>query len=246
MYVDESGDPGISNYSSPHYILSGLIINLDNWEVYLDRLKKFRKYIKEKYGLSQRTEIHAAELIRVGKIAEYSNITKTNRIAILKEYCDQIPLIFDTARAINICIDKATYQGKEDIQVLAWHRLAQRYDTFLKKEAKDKGLIISDETEDRKIINKLRKMRIYNPTPSKFNDSYYNAPTTNIVEDLFQRASHNSYFIQKADVVAHVLYRKEYIKGSLSKYRLHWQFQKLEPILLKEAAREDNFGIVRK
>lgn len=29
MYVDESGDSGISSSSSPHFILSGLIIESD-------------------------------------------------------------------------------------------------------------------------------------------------------------------------------------------------------------------------
>ena len=59
MYVDESGDPGIDKYSSPHYILSGLIISENDWKEYLNRLKTFRKSLKEQYGLNQRTEIHA-------------------------------------------------------------------------------------------------------------------------------------------------------------------------------------------
>ncbi|MEX1014236.1 MAG: DUF3800 domain-containing protein, partial [Candidatus Paceibacterota bacterium] len=92
LYVDESGDPGSSGYSSPHYILSGLIISQQNWTTYLDRLKKFRKALKNTYGLNQRTEIHASELIRINKIKEYRKIYKTDRINILRDYVGQIPL----------------------------------------------------------------------------------------------------------------------------------------------------------
>ena len=76
MYVDESGDPGQHLLSSPHYILSGLIIHQNDWNTCLFRLKSFRKSLKIKYGLNQRTEVHAAELIRVQKIKAYKEIKK--------------------------------------------------------------------------------------------------------------------------------------------------------------------------
>jgi hypothetical protein len=38
----------------------------------------------------------------------------------------------------------------------------------------------------------------------------------------------------------------EYPKGSLKKFGLEHQFKKLEPILLKQASKNDEFGIVRK
>ncbi|MEX1013990.1 MAG: DUF3800 domain-containing protein, partial [Candidatus Paceibacterota bacterium] len=92
LYVDESGDPGNTGYSSKHYILSGLIISQQNWTTYLDRLKTFRKALKSTYGLNQRTEIHASELIRINKTKEYRKIYKTDRINILRDYVGQIPL----------------------------------------------------------------------------------------------------------------------------------------------------------
>jgi len=78
LYVDESGDPGKHKYSSPHFILSGLIISQEDWTLCLDRLKTFRKSIYTTYGLNQRTEIHASELIRINNLKEYQKITKTN------------------------------------------------------------------------------------------------------------------------------------------------------------------------
>lgn len=245
MYVDESGDPGTGKYSSPHFILSGLVVHQDEWDKYLSKLKTFRRALKEKYKLNQRSEIHASELIRVNKQEEYKQISKSNRINIIKDYCTEIPLIFDTATIINVCI-RIDEHPEKDIFELAWKRLIQRFDTFLKKGTKDKGIIVADDTQSAKLMQLQRKMRVYNPTPSHYDDKTYNAPIDNILEDTFSRASHHSYFIQTVDVVSHLLYRKEFPKGSLKKYGLEKQFQKLDSILLKQASKSDEYGIVRK
>lgn len=213
---------------------------------YLDRLKALRKQIRLMYGLKASVEIHASELIRINKNQEYKTIRKTNRINLLKYYCAQLPVIFDSAKVINICLDKKSFTDTKEIQKTAWQRLVQRYDTFLKKEGKDKGIIISDDTDGRTVVNLIRKMRIYNPLPSQYSSQPYNRPTNNIIEDLFQRNSADSYFIQSVDVIAHLLYRKEYPKGSLKKYGVEHLFDLLEPILLKEASKSDTLGIVRK
>lgn len=106
MYVDESGDNGHSKYGSQHYILSGIIVSEDDWQESLNRMKSFRKYLKDTYGLLIRTELHAAELIRVSKIEEYRKIHKSQRINILKEFIRQIPVIFNKSVIINIVLNK--------------------------------------------------------------------------------------------------------------------------------------------
>jgi hypothetical protein len=244
MYVDESGDPGTHPLSSPHFILSGLIVHKNGWEKYLNRLKAFRKSLKAKYGLNQRTELHTAELIRIKKIGEYKKINKSNRLNIIRDYCAEMPLIFDTAKVINVSIKINEHPGV-DIFNLAWSRLLQRFDTFLKKVGNDKGIVVADDTDSLKLMSLQRKMRLYNPTPSHYTGTY-NAPIDSIIEDIFSRSSHHSYFLQSVDVVAHTLYRMEYPKGSLKKVGLEHQFKKLEPILLKQASKNDEFGIVRK
>lgn len=244
MYVDESGDTGLTGHASEHFILSGLIVHQNDWNKYMERLKIFRKALKDKYGLNQRTEIHAAELIRINKQKEYRKIRKTERINILKNYCSQMPIMFDSAKVINICIHKEDHK-EQDIFELAWSRLLQRYDTFLKKSVNDKGIVIADDTDSVKLRNLQRKMRVYNPITSHYT-GYYNAPIDNILEDSFMRDSSHSYFIQSADVIAHILYRKEYPKGSLKKFGLEYVFNKIEPILLKKASSYDELGIVRK
>lgn len=244
MYVDESGDPGNHPLSSPHFILSGLIVPVDEWDKYLNRLKTFRKSLKEKYGLNQRTEVHEAELIRVDKLQEYKSIKKADRLNVIKDYCTEIPRIFDTAQVVNVCIKIADHPN-EDVFNLAWSRILQRFDTYLKRVVNDKGIVVADDTDSMKLMALQRRMRVYNPTPSHFTGSY-NAPIDNIIEDTFSRSSHHSYFIQSVDIIAHSLYRMEYPKGSLKKYGMEHYFKKFEPILLKQASKNDVYGIVRK
>ncbi len=243
IYVDESGDPGISKYGSKHYILSGLIINSNNWLSYMNKLKKLRSSFKEKFGLRIRTEIHATELIRIDKLKEYRKIRKPERIKLLKEFTENIPIIFSDAKILNICIIKKDFQDTKEFQTLAWKRLILQYDNFLKTE-NQKGIIISDDTNEPLIRKLMHKMRIYNPVNS--HPLSYNAPTDNIIEDIFMKKSENSYMLQIADVTAHLLYRREFPKGSLRKFGLENYFDILKPILLMQASKYDKLGIIRK
>ena len=249
MYVDESGDVGqfIPGYSqnSQHFVLSGLIISQEEWLSYLQNIKIFRRHIKSQYGLLLKEEIHAAELIRVKKIAAYKQIRKSDRIYILKMFIQQMHVMFPNAKVINICLDKTKFPLETDFMTLAWKRLIQRYDTFLKKSVNDKGIIIADDTNSDLIRKLIRKMRVYNPVYSHYGGSYQ-APTDNILEDPFSRDSKQSYFIQAVDCIAQALYRKEFPKGSLKKYGVDKIFDSLDPILLKEANKKDDYGIVRK
>jgi len=251
MYVDESGDPG--NYisepgriNSRHFILSGLILPISDWNRCLERLKNLRAALREQFGLLVRTEVHSVELIRIHRMTAYSKIRKTQRLKLLETYISALPNIFSTGKIINICYDKQkiSHEGFIDYSDKAWNRLLQRYDTFLKHE-NAQGIVIPDTTNEMQIAKLLRKMRVFNPIPSHFGGSYQRL-TDSIVEDPFLRESSQSYFIQSVDVIAHCLYRKEFQKTSLRKYNVHKYFNYLEPILLKQASLEDECGIVRK
>ncbi len=241
LYVDESGDPGVSTYSSKHYILSGMIVLADDWLNVLHRLKVFRHKIKQTYKLSIRAEIHAAELIRINKNEEYRKIHKTQRINILRDFSNQIPILFNTAKLINICLNKSDFEDTTDFFTLAWSRIIQQYDTFLKTNGNSKGIIIADDTNSTLLRKLLRKKRVYNPLGYNLAGDNF-APTDNILEDVFMRESQHSYFIQTVDTVAHLLYRKEYPKGSLKKYGIENLFDKLKPILITDTSD----GIIRK
>ena len=210
MYVDESGDPGVfTGGNSQHFILAGLIVPVNEWNVSLQRLVKLRKQLRKTTGLPEREEIHSSELIRINKIESYRDIPKRTRISILKTFVGEIPIIFSGAKIICICLNKQSMVGQKSFQELAWKRLIQRYDTFLKKKS-SKGIIVSDDSDEPILRALLRKMRVYNPVPSKFS-GFYNPVINNIIEDIFFRESKHSFVVQAADAIAHALYRKEVV-----------------------------------
>jgi hypothetical protein len=245
MYVDESGDPGkFMGSNSPHYILSGLIISIDDWSNSIERLIKFRESIQKATGLSKRVELHSSEVIRPHKLDEYKKIHKSVRVQLLKSFVAEMHNFFPNSKIVNICLDKATLTQYDEYQEVAWKRLIQRYDTFLRK-TKSKGIIVSDDTNEAALRKLIRKMRVYNPIESKFGGTH-NPVINNIIEDIFHRSSTHSYFIQAVDVIAYCLYRKEYPKGSLKKFGFQYLFDTLDGLLLKVAASSDPQGIVRR
>ncbi len=121
--------------------------------------------------------------------------------------------------------------------------MIERYNIFLKK-MNSFGIVISDDTNEPKLRKLMRKMRVYNPVNSHYSQSSYPATVNQIIEDPFCRNSEHSFFIQIADLISHSLYRKLYPKGSYRKYNIDKIFDSLDSLLLKEATKKNEQGIV--
>ena len=138
------------------------------------------------------------------------------------------------AKVLNICLKKAGHPEILNFQELAWDRMLQMYDHYLKKAVDDKGIIISDESNEHQLRNQLRASR-----------NQCDNPVLNIIEDVSYRKSNLSYIIQTCDAIAYCLYLKEYPKGSLKKHRTEKIFDTLKPMLLHQPSILDPFGVVR-
>ena len=60
MYVDESGDIGLSGSPTRYFVLTGLVLHELRWRQTLDELIGFRRELKADFGLKLREEIHAS------------------------------------------------------------------------------------------------------------------------------------------------------------------------------------------
>lgn len=256
MYVDESGDPGwydpekpLSEQPSRHYALSGFIIPAEDWRNYLTIMVEIRREIKTRYGYPVRAELKGSELINPRGNPHLKKISRKKRVQLYASVLNLVSSRLTRTQIINIFCDKNNIRTSgismdDDLEVLAWNRLIQRFDIFLSRNNDSLGMIFPDEGREEKIRKLLRKMRVHNFVPSHFGPPY-NAQIMHIIEDPVMRNSALSYFVQFADLVTHSLYRKEIPKGSYKRHNVDLLFQQVDSLLIKQASRNDPHGIVR-
>ena len=248
MYVDESGDCGLTNSPSQYFILSGLVVHELRWKDCLTRLYNFRKGIASHFDLRIHQEIRAARFM--SRPGELVNIKKNDRLTILRHFINEISTLPEIS-IINVVVEKAN-KTAGDLFELAWTALLQRFENTISfknfpgpANADERGMIFPDEGETKKLRNLVRKMRHYNPVPYDGGAGYRNLRLQYIIEDPNQRASHDSFFIQAVDSVAYFLHQKlqpnSYVrqKGAVN------YFDRLENVLCKAASKTHPLGVVR-
>ncbi|MCL4256322.1 MAG: DUF3800 domain-containing protein, partial [Anaerolineae bacterium] len=194
MYVDESGDSGLQNSPTRYFILSGLVIHELRWTEYLNQLIQFRRNLRDKFGLKMREEIHASAFIT--NPGELIRIKRYDRLAILRMFADELATMPEL-NAINIVVDKQNKSQNYDVFENAWGALLQRFEN-----TDERGLIVPDATDNKKLTTLLRKMRRHNYVPYQGKGQSRNVPLQYLIEDPFFKDSANSLFTQCVDLIA--------------------------------------------
>ena len=251
MYVDESGDSGLIGSPTRYFTLSGLVIHELRWNEYLEKLIDFRKRMRNSFGLLMREEIHSAHLIN--KPGELVRIKRNDRLTIIRAFINEITTLQDIS-IINVVVDKEGKPAGYDVMEKAWEALIQRFSNTISyrnfpgpANADERGMIIPDDTDAKKIQQLLRRMRKYNPIPNQttYGRGYRNLAIGNLVEDPFFKDSRDSYLIQAADVVAFALYQKLAPSSYMKKKSGNKYFNRLNGVLCKAASASDPEGIVK-
>lgn len=208
MYVDESGDSGITNSPTRYFLLSAIIIHELRWRVLLDELIEFRQHLRLTKGLKLREEIHATHFIN--NPGSLVRIKRNDRLDIMKQCIDWTSTRKELS-VITVSVDKQYKQ--EDVFNLGWERLIQRFENTIKyhnfpgiSNPDERGLLLPDNTDGLKLRTLLRKMRRFNPVPHNqaiFNSGSRNLTLDYVIEDPFMKDSATSYFHQIVDVIAY-------------------------------------------
>jgi hypothetical protein len=251
MYIDESGDIGLNNSPTKFFILSGIVLHELRWLDYFNQLVDFRKRMLKTFGLHLREEIHSSQFI--SKPGSFSRIKKNDRLTILRDFANELATMSDL-NVINVVVDKTNKPANYDVFEMAWKALLQRFENTLSHRnfrgpanADDKGLIISDNTDSKKLTTLIRQMRRYNPIPHNINfygGGYRNLMLRYVIEDPNFRDSKDSYFIQAVDLTSYLLLQKLQPNVYMRKKSGGNYFLRLDPILCKIASRTDPYGIV--
>lgn len=250
VYVDESGDIGLTNSPSNYFCLSAIVIHESHWQTTLDSIISFRKDLRIRYGFKLREEIHSSHFIH--KPGDFQRIAKSLRLRLLRDVLD-FQATLPNYQILNVVINKKNKQEGSDIFNLAWQTLIQRientlyYKNFIgSSNVNDSALLFVDKTDEIKLQHLTRRMRRYNPVPNSFSMGfgYRMLPIRLIIEDAVHRDSAHSYFIQLADVNAYFLSQQFQVNQYIKKQGGRNYFKRLEPVLLKQASKSNNLGIV--
>jgi len=249
LYVDESGDVGSKPGSSHYFALSGFVVHELRWHETLESIIDFRRSARAKYGLKLRQEIHASHFIH--KPGDMARIAKSMRLRLLRDVIDFEASLPDIS-VLNVIVDKTGKPADYDIFQSAWKALVQRFENTISyrnfpgpQNPQDFGLLVVDQTEESKLRELTRQMRVYNPVPNIDGSGYRQLPIKTLVEDAVHRNSLHSYFVQLSDVNAYFLYQKHEPSGYIRKKGARHYFDRLDSVLCKVASISDAQGIVR-
>ena len=252
MYVDESGDIGLVRSPTTHFALSSLVLHESRWRDFIEQIVAFRKWVRAHYGLPIRIEIHASEYIRH---SPYPGLSRPTRLKILQDFIDELAQT-DYISITNVVVDKTNKQSDYDVFTNAWQVMFQRFENTLLHGnfsggfRRDFGVVLTDNTDGKKLTRMVRRMAVWNPIPhmaSRYGlgSGYRNMPILRVIEDPSLRDSRDSYPIQACDTAAYFLMQRFRPNGFIKKAGAQFLFDRLGPVLNKHASTSNRLGIVR-
>jgi hypothetical protein len=234
-YLDDSRD-------SSTCVVTVLLIPVAAWRLLFERIRAFRRSLKQSDGMFTRKEWHATDFIAGrGRIADRT-ITKGRRAQIFGDLL-RTTATFAPNGLISI---NAVFPRKDELR--AYERVLNRIEATMKTK-QTHAVLIWDSGKEGEYRRLARKMTVYNPIPSRYGVWPTGAPMKNIpldhvIEDPIFKDSAESYFLQLADFCAYAQLRRESPVASKTKYGMNTIFNVLQPILFLPANANDPEGTV--
>ena len=211
MYVDESGDTGLTNSPTDYFVLSGIVVHEQRWRSFMDTLVNFKRTLRAAHGLPVRAEIHASEFIK----SPVHGLSRHVRLAILRNSLDELAKIPDIS-ITNVIVDKTNKAQGYDVFDHAWRALFQRFENTMARgnfpggHRNDFGTVFTDDTGGTKLTRLMRRMNVYNPVPNMGGGGYRMLPIVRIIEDPHGKDSAQALAIQ-------IRQRRAYFRRRLSR-----------------------------
>ena len=198
VYFDETGDDGRTTASSDVFVLSSIYMNSEVWQANYDTFKQFRKGLKSVYGFHTTQEMHTMHFLRDKGLYRPYGWTTEQRREIIVGFADAIASL--DISSISVVIDKNNIRTQEySVLETALTYNIQRIEND--SNGQWKYLIISDKGRIVPMRRIARKIRSMNYVQSHFG-SAVNRPIGSMVEDIMEKDSKESYFIQICDFVS--------------------------------------------
>jgi hypothetical protein len=214
-YFDETGDDGVTTASSEHFVLTSLYMSADNWQGNFNHIRECRRKLKEQFGFYVSEEFHTKHLLSDKDPYRKYDWTAEQRREIVKGMIIGVAGL--NAQVINVIIDKTRFKDQN------YHVLENALKYNIQRIENDSHgqwnyLIITDEGRLAPMRSTARAIRAFNPIQSKFSFEYTNQPISSLIEDILEKDSSESYFIQACDLISyivHLYYKTHYKKQAL-------------------------------
>lgn len=214
VYLDESGDSGKpedSRSGSPRFIMTSVSMSTSDWQDNFNLHKTIRRDLKNRYGFHVTEEMHTKDFLYDHNPYRKYQWSFEARRSLLLEYVAGFSKM--KLEAVNVIIDKSIIY-KKDYRVLenAVKYNIQRIDNTYGEN--DKFIVISDTGRIKEMRRVARSICVYNQIPVNNMSSAINSPIQSMVEDILEKDSKDSCFVQIADCISYIVntYFNSYIK----------------------------------
>jgi hypothetical protein len=216
-YVDETGGTGALAKPGAHlsYTLGCVLLDEADWISAFDTMIQFRRKLKTHFGIPVRAELKANYLIRGSGPLRPLGLAPNQRKLIFRYHLQLLARL--NARAFAVVVDKAPNNLYGDQCLwLGWETLLQRLERTSHYSAAPKPniMLVHDEGENDKVRKFWRRSRRFLPAGSALGTGSIRNVGTMFLDDPIARASHQSYFIQLADIVAYAAWRSHTPPGA--------------------------------
>lgn len=203
VYFDETGDDGLIKTSSENFILTSIYMKAEDWQKNYNQIQFLRKELKAKYGFYVKEEMHTKYFLTDKDPYRKYNWSNDQKLEILKAFTLSIAEM--DLSCINVIIDKNKIK-KQDYKILenALKYNIQRIDNDSRGEWN--YIIITDKGRIAPMRKTARAIRAYNPIQSKYYYTFKNQPIAGLIEDIMEKDSNESYFIQICDFISYFVH----------------------------------------
>lgn len=249
-YLDESE-------GKRYYVRSALGIDEEVWNEAFNAIRDWRKEVMRLYHIPLFKELHASDLLagRGMLVREGREWRRVKQRDAAKIFTSGLQLLEEVAQKlsggleiINTSLPKDP-GTKRNIDTM--DRIFNRIQTSVSRQDR-RAFLIFDEGSEKQIAYLYRKMRVFNPVPSKYEqwdtgEEWKNIPIQNIIGGPAFRSSAGDYFLQMVDFVAHSLLKQDEQPPipRIARYNLDKAFGLLDTALNKLASTDDSKGVVR-
>lgn len=204
-YIDESGSTGaVATGGSKSYTLGCVLVQASQWAEVLDALIGYRRYLKTTFGLLARAEVKANHLLQNGGAFRELALSERARHAVYRGSLRLCAKVDMKAFAIVIRKELLTSGNPHDY---AWTFLFQRLERLTTKQGVQ-VVVIHDEGDEKRVRALARRARRAGIAGSAFGTGYVKVPFRGLLDDPVSRRSHESLFLQLADLVAYAAFRR--------------------------------------